>query len=1042
MPDNFNYFDEKIKDVSITSTNPVDNPVDSGAPLTFNEWLQYNSSLYTNAEEFLSRYQSYLNNWYQKKNLSVEEQTISSRDLYTQLISEIVINYSSSEEKRFLKNIDINNNRDLAIAIPFFSTKIKEICLYYSTLRDEVNSANIKFNLRGSDLGLEKLIYNEVSKSLENEDLVDLISTLGLSLSEVRNNLVVEVGDLYDTYSNYLDVSPDKQPSDYNLTPEDDRSKYFSLNQYDINSDVFINLNSAIVTAITGYPFYLIELGTNNFSITPNVSPQDLIYLKDSDFINTINTNNKDNLNLNLDKLLTPKFMGTSYYFLSTGTTQTNYVTGLLFDAKNKFANYLNKRYPTVAAVASDSFLKTGKEIGLFFKPDKLGLTTFVSKDFNAQVNAAALSANTLYVFPDPSEYGNVSGLTKENFSSPLIFNENNYDLKIDFSNQYRFGEADSNPYYQTFRGYQSREQSLQDAPQGISRYVDSQEFFAGDLKKVWANKDTFPLFPITRYPLDERIDALVSINKTLVNYKSDIFGNEYSVYKNSHPSRLIDDLVKYLLNRVKERIYYCLLVNGHFYYDSVSGFNFNYAVQDVAKGYSGIILKTTTNIPPGSGYWLQGGTFATSTSAYNQGPPQFYLSGAPTPLASYRFLPEKFCPSYIEKDFECFIADGVTFTGKNGEIFDDYSSDRSSFNEDSNVYYNTLYDAGMNPAGPRGRANTVNPGIFNYNPPQSAYSTLDNYLYLYRGIPICSTVFQLPSYTENNNFLNYKLPNRDTKALTEAFSMKKRRSVYELKYVDLGEIYFRSSNSDTIAPASAALSSVFIKYDTFIQNEIYNNSVGLDVYYDVLQIDTVNYTIFDKLKFNYETNQIIGSTRSDVYFKAGDSNLEKISTVWFNEVENALIICKTVLFPELSATNSKILYPEIYSIDLRTLNFTQLYPFAKRDNLTMNDVASFTLSSLNVNIVSIDKPLLSYSSETETYSITYLGRDMSGVMYIFKTYFRYINGKIANIYSGVYDLRTNASSINIGDELTGYSTDNILGTGNINYADDALIMG
>ena len=74
--------------------------------------------------------------------------------------------------------------------------------------------------------------------------MVDLISTLGLSLSEVRNNLVVEVSDLYDTYSNYLDVSPNKQPLDYNLSEEDDRSKYFSLNQYNIHNPLICKINS------------------------------------------------------------------------------------------------------------------------------------------------------------------------------------------------------------------------------------------------------------------------------------------------------------------------------------------------------------------------------------------------------------------------------------------------------------------------------------------------------------------------------------------------------------------------------------------------------------------------------------------------------------------------------------------------------------------------------------------------------------------------------------------------------------------------------
>jgi hypothetical protein len=454
-----------------------------------------------------------------------------------------------------LRNIDFNNNKDLTVAIPFFAQKIKEICLYYSTLRDDVRTSDLKYNLKGSNFGVEKLIYNEISKSLETEDLTELIRTLNVSLSDIRNNMVIEIEDLYDTFNDYFDTSPTMPASAYGIAPSSNNYNNFTLNQYDINPELFIDFNSAIVQAITSYPFFLLEFGTNSFSIVPQVDSTQLNYLKDRDFANTINTETIDNLNLNNQAMLIEKFMGTDFYYVSTGTTATNYVSGTLFSSRNEFANYLNKRYPSVAAVPSQDFVRTAKEIGLFFKPDKIGLSNFTNFGLSTTLNESVLSANTIYIFPDPSKYGNISGLTKEEFNSPLIYNELNYFNKIDFSNQYRFGDPETNSYFQTFRGYQSREQSLDQSVAGLSKYTDPQDFFKGDRASIWANDDIFPILPQSKLPLDSRIEKLYSLNKTVVQYKNDVYGNEYTLYKDVHPQKIATNEP---VPQGNQKIYYC----------------------------------------------------------------------------------------------------------------------------------------------------------------------------------------------------------------------------------------------------------------------------------------------------------------------------------------------------------------------------------------------------------------------------------------------------------------------------------------------------
>jgi hypothetical protein len=1039
------FIDERLA-VSITSLTPPANPVDFNSPLTFQVWIKYNNSLYTNTDDFLQRYNSYLNNWYEVKNIQRNIQEETTRSLYTTLINEIVLNYTTNDERRFLKNIDFNNNKDLAVAVPFFAQKIKEICLYYSTLRDDVKTGVTRYNLKGSNYGIQKLIYNEISKSLETEDLTDLIKNLNLSLSSIRNNMVIDVEDLFDTYTNYLDTSFTYPASSYN-TEQGERKEFFNLNQYNLDENLFLNFNYSIVNAITSYPFFLIELGNNNFSISPIVNSENFNFLKDSDFINTVNTENNNNLNLNLQKELIEKYVGTDFYFLSTGNTVNKFLSGTLFTANNEFANYINKRFPSVAAVPSEEFLKTSKDIGLFFKPDKIGFSNFNSFGQKATINRNVLSANTVYIFPDPQKFQNISGLTEQEFTSPLTFIENNYYNKIDFSNQYRFGDSETNSFFQTFRAYQTREQSLDLSLQGLSRYSDPQDFFKGDIKNIWANDDVFPKIPSNLFPIDSRLEKLYSLNKTLVQSKGDIYGNEFNLYKDVHP-------LKKARNNKEDQdldIYLCLLIRGHLFYDSISGSNFDYTTINQEKGYSGIILKTTDNIPPGSGYYTQGPSFISPSpyalDAYNEGAPRFVLTGENVPIVSYRFYPESFCPTFIQLNFLCNVYDGVTFTVK-GVPLSDSSSDDPLYNPDiGSLYYNELIDGGMNKDGPNYRANFVYAGNFLFTPTQSAYTVFDGTYFLVNSSEPCGNELEFEiSYNEKSTFLDYHIPQRDTQVLKGLSGLNKKRSLYQVKYIDYGDLYYRNSNSSIILPASAALSGIYIKYNQIINNELITKLINFDIYYDTLQFETENYLIFEKIVFDYESNLILNKSRNDCIFIRGENKkIEKISTVWFDEIENILFFCKTILFNELSATNYKIIYPEIYTVNIDTLRYTKIYPLETSSTLTFDYLKQFSLSgnSINVNIVEIDKPLFNYNDDTGQYSITYLGRDIANVFYIFKVLFKYVNGKIINLINTMYKLAPDANTINFSSPLSSsYLTYNILGNNPGYVSNGAFVFG
>ena len=992
MADTLAFIDEKISN-SITAVAPVDNPVDSLQPLTFTQWLQYNNQIFTTTNDFLTRYQSYLNNWYAVKQISQQVASDDIQNYYTNLINDIVINYSSADERRFLQNIDTSNSRDIAAAIPFFSKKIKDICQYYSTLRDDATTAVVRYNLNGSNTGIESLLYSLFLKSLEAGDLVEQYNTLNVSLSDIRNNLVVAVEDLYDTYPDYYDVNPSLSASFYDTTTGL-RNEYFELNQQDIDPYLFININQSILRSILSYPFYLVEIGSD-LSIDPLVNSSQLDLLKDSDFITTVNNGQASSLNLNDKALEITKYIGSDFYYIATSTTATSYTSGQLFAADSDFANYLNKRYPSIASVPSTEFLKTARQIGLFFKPDKIGLLNFTNFNFTPTISIDKLAPDTVYYFPDPYKFGNISGNAKVDFVSPIEFFEQNYFNKVDFSNQYKMGDVATDPFYQTFRAYQSREQSLKTTNFGVSRYTDSQDFFSGEYNTLWSNIDVYPLLPTGHYPIDTRFEDLLPLNKTLFQSKNDVFGNEYGLYKSAVNKQFNYSTTPYVLRNY-------ILQGGLF-----TTLSSSYITPNSAFGYSGVTLKTSIASPAN---FNDGGDPIIITSF------GFDTSNLP----AYAF--EGFIPTYT-----CVLRDAQTFIAANSTLLPDSpKSDDSDYDPNNvNYYYNELIDGAPQLSAPYNVATLEYAASFLIDATRYTFTKdYDGGVFYVDTLSAgpCDDNIYTHDYKEQSNYRNISIPGRSTVVdLSLSGLATTKKSLYYTKNIEHGDFYFRNTYNTIIGPVSSALSAVFLNYPLNVRNEIDNRVLNFDIYYDVLQVETDNYLIFDKIEFDYNSGQVIGSVKEIETLRRSFNNpeLEKFSNTWFNEIEKTLYVCRTVVLPDaLSASNYKAVYPEIFKINLANQQTTRIYPAKNTNDLTFDDLSIFSLygKNLEANIVSIEKPVLTYNDENAYYSLSYLGKDTANTPYLITIRFQYINNTIINITSTMHKPSTDVYNINFSN--------------------------
>lgn len=710
------------------------NPVDYFQPLTFTQWVVRTNVSETDSAYLLEQYKLYLLKWYKVKNLDEAQQQDFIRSAYIGLLREIILSYSTLEERRYITNVDLTNDLDLYSVLPFFVKKVKTICSYYNLLRENVKFKKYENSLKGSQFGVETVVLNEIIKSL---NALDVISTdnITFNLSSIKNNISIGINEFFDD-TQYFDINPELPYSTYN---EGISSREYTSNLNDLNEKLFTDFESTIVDAIKKYPFFLNDFKTT-YSINFQVDSNDLQYLKDKDFINQINNLNEDNLNLQLEKELIQKFIGTDYYFLSTGNTVTQYTSGVLFKAEDKVTNFLNKRFPSTATIPNDeSYLKNVKQIGGYFLPDKLGVLNFNTLKYNVSVNTESLQPNKIYVFPDPTKYGNISNLSKTDFETPLIYEEDVSWMTYNRTAQYIFSNIKSNPLLKDFYAYHSRSQTVGYTPYGMSRDIDSTEFFTGSAKDTWQNTDVFPVIENV-YPLEERQENLLVKNKTLAIHKTDIYGNNYGLYKEVNPvgigpagtnfgdfiSQLELDFFNFTGGRgglygtgrrgldynqfeelKEQKVKPCLVLDGHLLFDIEQGYNFDYTVVNPEKRYSGVYTRTVTQVPPGSGYYTSGDyltTFAPDPFInydipYPESPPpRFKPLPFPLLLIAYgkgRFLPDDFCDTFTIS--YCLVLDCITFVDKNSNLLLDYSSDLPTWNTSIPVYYNELLEGSLN---------------------------------------------------------------------------------------------------------------------------------------------------------------------------------------------------------------------------------------------------------------------------------------------------------------------------------------------------------
>lgn len=480
-------FTEYVVNNSITNTLS-DDKYDVDKPFNFIEYLNYVKVIDNNDLENFNQYKKYLEKWKNTDFENNKDNKLNIKAIYKNFFNDLTLKYSTQEQRRFFNTIDLDDDDSLTKIIPFYRDKIVEILNYYREKRNTFQKEIREKQGKGSNLSVKDHIRNSIVNFFTSPDYTGEV----VSLSSLR--IETELG--YDTFNDYFDVNPDSV----------DANETYITN--DINKNAFLDIDKALIQVLNDNNITLTEL--NPYKLVVEFNEVNTSLLQRDDFIDYKITTDTDTYRVLYEAELAEHLVGTDYYYLST--TETNYVSGRLFEAKNKAKNFFNINFASTLAKEKPP---TGfeRDIGLYFNPTKFSILR-VDGEYIRKIKPE-LKDNFVYVFPDPSQYGDIINLSNTKRDNPFNFYFDKSSYKnISSSSSRKCVKADERNHY--FHSYETKE----------NRRINI------------TNDGTF-------------IDSITDLTNygSIDKIESDIYGNEYiqfitnkGVIKNSSDITVIQD--------------------------------------------------------------------------------------------------------------------------------------------------------------------------------------------------------------------------------------------------------------------------------------------------------------------------------------------------------------------------------------------------------------------------------------------------------------------------------------------------------------------
>jgi hypothetical protein len=418
---------------------------------------------------------------------------------------------------------------------------------------------------------------------------------------------------------------------------------------------------------------------------------------------------------------------------------------------------------------------------------------------------------------------------------------------------------------------------------------------------------------------------------------KKDVYGNTFGLIKDNYNFR--ENVKNTEYNYIKS-----LLLNGYQYFDDFYGeaYNFDYSYSD---------YYTTPLTTKRSGLSTRTGGFSED---FNDAYTVFLRHFTP-----YQELKIPADTSSDNRVWEC-----AGFNDPDGNAYlDPMSSDLSAFPGDNNYYFSSLIEGGINRLSPsviRGLRDSLFPSVtasFNFNFKDYVLEcgtfgdnfdfTFDfidrDYLYISHSDGNSSTMVSSVSTIVESLFDRYDLP---------------------------GKLYVKNIANQTAYNAVDLFDYWKYKFPNELITELNGSIKSFDFTKDVILIETSNYFVIDKIKYN---NGIFENPFTEnIYFRHSIDKFNKLSNRF--KINDDIYYC--ILETPSISSNNMILYPKIYKFNID--NFANDLVFPLPVSKIYNDSQFYTVSSVNVRYTYADSPVITHDSRTNILNVSFLIKDQN----------------------------------------------------------------
>lgn len=383
----------------LASRDIITSQEDINAPFSFIEWKQRRLN-YAEAD-IVYHYNQYVVGWFSENKSKPVSQKFLLRQKYLYLLSQLQLFFSDEEKNQWYNKVNLSDEKELLLAIPYFAKKLKTIALYYLRLRKKLKNTKLRYNLVGTETGLAQEIQNrlmEVFSSLNTELPPEIQNNLP-NFEDLQNNFTVQIDQLYDD-SIYFDRDPSVALSAYYDPFHQATADFFATKGLTLSSDEWI-FNSFNVPVTADLDVFVSQLTGNVFEQSDANSYGSFIqkFLGESKFLTAFSSSSS--VTTTTDVTIAS---GSNYFYYPYGLTNNALLTSVAIPqvALSSIAGSMVASGATASASISGSdtiYVKIGEEV----KPAWLKYTQYTTDD--KTLEADLIEQTTSFIFPFPG-YG------------------------------------------------------------------------------------------------------------------------------------------------------------------------------------------------------------------------------------------------------------------------------------------------------------------------------------------------------------------------------------------------------------------------------------------------------------------------------------------------------------------------------------------------------------------------------------------------------------------------------------------------------------